>query len=42
MKVKKCPKCGSEDISTYLGGQTGQYECKNCGYLGAMIIEEEK
>ncbi len=39
---KKCPNCGSEDISLFIGGQSGQYKCNECGYIGVMIIEEEK
>jgi len=42
MKTQKCPKCGSEDISLFLGGQFGKYKCKKCGYIGPMIIEEDK
>jgi len=42
MKIRKCPRCGSEDIFLFIGGQTGQYKCKNCGYIGPLIIEEDK
>jgi len=42
MKTKKCPRCNSEDIGLFLGGHTGQYKCKKCGYIGPMIIEEDK
>ncbi|GEM_PF-1681244 len=38
--IKKCPVCGSTDIVLNLGGQTGKYECKNCGYIGVLILEE--
>ena len=41
MKQKICPKCKSSDIIFNAGGQTGKYECKNCGYVGAFIIEQE-
>ncbi len=39
--VKKCPNCGSTNIK-WVVPQLGQlYECFNCGYRGALIIEEE-
>ncbi len=42
MNVKKCPNCGSTDVTLYLGGQFGTYICKNCGYIGPLILEEDK
>ncbi|MCD4666346.1 hypothetical protein K8R47_00885 [archaeon] len=39
--ILKCPVCRSSDIILYMGGQMGQYECKKCGYVGALIIEED-
>jgi hypothetical protein len=24
-----------------VGGQTGKYECKECGYIGALVVERE-
>lgn len=41
MIIKKCPKCLSTEIDLYLGGALGQYSCTKCGYIGALIIEEE-
>ncbi|MBT3262403.1 hypothetical protein HN992_03160 [Candidatus Woesearchaeota archaeon] len=38
---KSCPKCGSGAIDFYAGGLTGIYHCKNCGYSGAIIVEED-
>lgn len=39
---KRCPKCGSTDISLYLGAQLGMvYHCKNCGYRGPLVVEED-
>ncbi|MDP3266837.1 MAG: TFIIB-type zinc ribbon-containing protein [Sulfuricurvum sp.] len=34
--MRKCPKCGSENIeSEVLGGhRTGDKICKDCGYVG--------
>lgn len=37
-----CPKCKSEKITLYMGGQFGKYECKDCEYIGPLIIEEYK
>jgi len=39
--IKRCPKCKSSDVTFYMGGQFGQYKCKKCDYVGALIIEEE-
>lgn len=39
--MKICPKCKSKNIMLNLGGQTGKYECKNCGYIGSLIIEKD-
>ena len=40
--VTKCPVCGSIHIFLYRGGVFGKYECTNCEYVGALIIEEVK
>lgn len=37
-----CPKCKSENVTLYMGGQFGKYECKDCGYIGPLIIKEYK
>ncbi len=40
---KICPNCKSNDIYLWLGGNLGIiYECKNCGYRGPVVLEEEK
>lgn len=36
----KCPSCKSGNIIHYMGGQFGKYECKNCGYIGVIVIED--
>ena len=41
MKQLICPKCKSIKIMLNVGGQTGKYECKKCGYVGALIVEKE-
>ena len=36
----RCPKCGSYEITFFLGGEAGQiYECKSCGYKGSLVVE---
>ena len=38
-----CPQCNSTDITYYMGLKTGvQYQCKQCNYVGAFIIEMDK
>ncbi len=41
LKVKICPICKSNNITLYMGGQMGNYKCKNCGYVGFIILEKE-
>lgn len=44
-KIRKCPKCGSSDVSVVLTGEegkgTGEWECKKCGWKGKNVEEEE-
>lgn len=39
--MKRCPICKSSDINLYMGGQFGSYECKKCGYVGSLVIEDK-
>lgn len=39
MKIKFCPKCKGNDLKMVAGGIIGMYECKNCGYRGAIFPE---
>ncbi|MBU0898266.1 MAG: hypothetical protein KKB03_03550 [Nanoarchaeota archaeon] len=40
--VKKCPECESKNITFSTGLQLGMiYQCKECGYRGPLIIEED-
>jgi len=43
-KLKFCPKCGSSDIfwASGLPQLWSIWECKECGYRGALIIEDSK
>ena len=44
-KIRKCPKCGSDKVSVLLNGEEGKsakdWECKDCGWKGKNIEEEE-
>jgi len=41
MHILKCPHCKSHNITLDTGGQTGKYICKDCGYIGGLVIEED-
>ncbi len=41
MKKKICPMCKSDNLTLDIGGQTGKYRCKKCGYLGPIVIESD-
>jgi predicted RNA-binding Zn-ribbon protein involved in translation (DUF1610 family) len=35
-----CPDCRGTDVVVHMGFITGRkYECQDCGYLGAFILE---
>lgn len=36
-----CPRCGSARIDWIIPQDRSKYECKNCGYVGALVIEEK-
>jgi hypothetical protein len=38
--MKFCPRCGSKNISNPLPHDLQKYECKDCGYIGAFIIDD--
>jgi transposase-like protein len=44
-KIKKCPKCKSDDVSVLLGIEEGkgkgEWACKKCKWQGVNLIEEE-
>lgn len=42
-KIRKCPKCRSDDVSVVLGFDEGkgEWECKKCKWQGKNINEEE-
>lgn len=40
--IQVCPVCGSPDLYYEAGGVEGMYHCKNCGYIGAFVIDANK
>jgi len=44
-KIRKCPKCGSDNVGVVLGGEegkgTGEWECKKCKWVGKNIDKKE-
>lgn len=39
-KIKRCPKCSSEDVGVVIG-EKGIWECKKCGWKGRDVKEKE-
>jgi uncharacterized protein (DUF983 family) len=38
-----CPVCGSSELYYEMGGYTGKiYHCKNCDYVGSLIVEADE
>lgn len=38
--IEVCPVCGSADLYYEAGGYAGAvYHCKECGYVGAFVVE---
>jgi Zn ribbon nucleic-acid-binding protein len=37
---KFCPNCGSDNIKWAIPQNWSLWECFNCGYTGALIIED--
>ncbi len=44
-RIRKCPKCGSDDVKIVLGNEEGkkadEWECDKCRWKGRNIKEEE-
>ena len=38
--MKFCPRCGSNDVDWVLPQDWSKWECKTCGYIGPLIIED--
>ncbi len=39
-KIRKCPKCDSDDVGVVIG-KIGIWECKKCAHKGKEFKEEE-
>jgi len=40
--VEVCPVCGSSEIYLETGGYVGKvYHCKDCNYMGALVVEAD-
>ncbi|NPV61548.1 MAG: hypothetical protein HPY61_02780 [Methanotrichaceae archaeon] len=38
-----CPVCGSSELYYEMGGYTGKiYHCKNCDYVGPLVVEADE
>jgi len=35
-----CPNCGSDNIFFVLPQTWSKYECRDCGYIGALVISD--
>lgn len=41
--VEVCPVCGSSELYYEAGGSVGKvYHCKDCNYIGALVIEADE
>jgi len=41
MKLRRCPRCRSTRIFYDAGIITGMYNCKKCGLISPMVLEED-
>jgi len=40
--MRFCPRCGSTNIDWVLPQDWSKWECKDCGYIGPLIVEDGK
>ena len=40
--MKFCSRCGSNNVDWVLPQDRSKWECKDCGYVGPLIIEDGK
>jgi len=40
--MKFCPRCGSKNIFWPIPYDRQKWECRDCGYIGAFIVEDGK
>jgi len=38
----KCPVCKSTNLILDTAAHTGKWKCKDCGYIGVLVLEEIK
>ena len=38
----RCPECKSSSVTLQIGFEIGNYQCKKCGYVGSLIIDDKK
>ncbi len=41
-KMLYCPKCGSPNVEWFLPQMWSKWVCKDCGYMGVLILEDGK
>ena len=40
--MKFCPQCGSSNLDWVLPHDQQKWQCKDCGYVGAFIVDDGK
>lgn len=41
--IEVCPICGNSDLYYEAGSYIGKvYHCKNCGYIGSLVVEADQ
>jgi len=40
--MERCPVCKSPSITLQIGFEIGNYQCKKCGYVGSLIIDDNR
>ena len=41
LKIRICPRCGSENVQMVAGGIMGMWMCADCGFSGSVFPEKE-
>ncbi len=40
-KIRRCPKCDSDDVGVVIGSEKGEWECRKCKWKGTDVQEEK-
>ncbi|MCK4553050.1 hypothetical protein KAT80_02510 [Candidatus Pacearchaeota archaeon] len=40
-KIRKCPKCDSDDVGVVIGSEKGEWECRKCKWKGTDVQKQE-